>query len=193
MSCTNNKFARVLLSLTIVFTLVLLAASSAHATIVGAQSFGDELAGGRITVTYSSGAVAAAPIVAGGPGQGMASVPSMFDFSVTGDTFLADWMLTNTSSFDSIQLVEFDLTGTTSPGSPAAPGPHSPGVLFDDGRPAFETPNGFAGRAGAQQVNVGLPLIINSFELDPWLDPMNNGDEWVKEAIEYEGFDLVLT
>jgi len=91
-------------------------------------------------------------------------------------------------------VVEFDLTGTTSPGSPAFPGPHSPGVLFDDGKPIpNDTPNGFAGRAGAVQVNPSPPFIFNSFEVTPWGDPINAGDEFVGEVIEYEGFGPGLT
>jgi MYXO-CTERM domain-containing protein len=159
---------------------------------VGAASFGDEMAGGRISVTYSSGAVSAASITAGGVNTGVASVANFFDFSVSGDTFVADWMLTNTTSNDEIILVEIDLSTTTSPGSPAAPGPHTPGILFDDdSKPS--TANGFAGRFGAVQVNVGIPTIIASFEMNLWGDVMNEGDEFTFEAIEYREFFPGLT
>ena len=43
------------------------------------------------------------------------------------------------------------------------------------------------------QVNVGSPIILNSFELDPWLDAMNAGDEFLSEHIEYEDFRPGLT
>jgi hypothetical protein len=166
-------------------------ASQAEATIVGAQSFGNELAGGRILVTFAQTGVQAAPIVVGGPGEGTANVPNAFTFSVTGDTFLADWTLRNDTTFDTILLVEFDLTGTMSQPDPNGP-VFSPGVLFDDNT-LPSTPNSFAGRQGAVQVNVGAPLIINSFEHVPWVDAMNLGDEWVHETIEYLGFGPLLT
>jgi len=167
-------------------------AENSRATIVGAQSFGDELAGGRIIVTFAQQGPHAAPITVGGPGQGIASLPNLFSFSVKGDTFLADWNLTNDTTFDTIEIVEFDLSGTVSNGSPAFPGPHSPGVLFDDGT-SPSTPNGFAGRKGAVQVNVGVPIIFDSFEVTPWTDPMNAGDEYVGEILRYEGFGPLLT
>jgi hypothetical protein len=166
-------------------------ASQAEATIVGAQSFGNELAGARISVTFAQFGVRTATVVPGGPGQGTATDAGFFSFSVTGDTFLADWNLRNDTTSDIIRLVEIDLTGTMSQPDPNGP-VFSPGVLFDDNS-IPSTPNGFAGRQGAVQVNVGLPFIINSFESVPWADPMNTGDEWVHETIEYEGFGPLLT
>ena len=166
-------------------------AENSHATIVGAQSDGDELAGGRILVTFAQQGLRAAPIVAGSPGQGTASLPGLFTFSVTGDTFLADWSLRNDTTFDIIRLVEFDLAGTSSQPDPNGP-IHSPGVLFDDNT-IPSTPDGFAGRKGAAQVNAGAPFITNSFEVNPWTDAMNTGDEWVGEVIEYEAFGPGLT
>ncbi len=79
---------RLLIALALLTALSL--ACTSHATIVGAKSFGDELAGGRILVTFAQQGLQAAPIVAGGADQGVASLPNLFDFSVTGDTFLAD-------------------------------------------------------------------------------------------------------
>ena len=192
MSREAKKIGKNILVVTMATLFSLSLAQYSQATIVGAQSFGDELAGGRIIVTFAQQGAHAAPIVAGAPGQGIASLGGLFSFSVQGDTFLADWRLKNETSFDDILVVEFDLTGTTSPGSPAAPGPHSPGVLFDDNNPS-STPNSFAGRKGAVQVNPGLPIIFNSFEINPWTDPMNAGDEYVGEIIEYEGFGPGLT
>lgn len=165
-----------------------LVASQCQATIVGAQSFGNELAGGRITVTYASGNVQAAPIVVGAPDEGTASVLNFFTFSVSGDTFLNEWKLSNDTTGDVIRLVEFDLTGTTATDPNGVI--HSPGVLFDDGS-SPSTLNGFAGRSGAQYV--AGPAILNSLEQAPWLDAMNLGDEFVKEFIEYGNFGPGLT
>lgn len=191
MCFTSRKTFTLALFVTSVFAFGMVVNQS-HATIVGAQSFGDELAGARIVVTFAQQGAQATNIVAGGPGVGLATLPSLFDFSVSGDTFLSDWRLTNTTTFDTIESVLFDLSGTTSPGSLAFPGPHSPGVLFDDGS-LPSTANGFAGRAGAIQVNPGSPVILNSFEDTLWADAMNAGDEWIRETIEYEDFGPGLT
>lgn len=166
--------------------------STAGATVVGAQSYGDELAGARITVHFAQSGVRAATVVAGGPQQGTANDPGFFSFNVTGDTFLANWELRNDTTFDFISLVEFDLTGTSSQPDPNGP-VHSPGVLFDDNS-ILSTDFSYAGRQGAVQVNAGAPIIIASFEQAPqWADPMNAGDEWVRESIEYEGFGPLMT
>jgi hypothetical protein len=164
-----------------------------HATIVGAQSFGDEMAGARIDVFFQTSGLQSAVVTPGLPGQGIASVPGFFDFGVTGDTYLADWQLRNTTTFDTILRVEFDLSNTSSPGSPAFPGPHTPGILFDNN--AFpSTPNSYAGRFAAMQVNVGAPFIVASGELIPlWGDPMNLGDQFIREQLSYQGFGPGLT
>jgi hypothetical protein len=167
-------------------------AAVAQATIVGAQSFGDEMVGTRVDVFFAQSGLRSALVAAGAPGQGVAGVPGFFDFSVSGDTFLANWQLTNTTTFDNILRVLFDTSGTTSPGSPADPGPHTPGILFDDNS-VPSTLNGYAGRQGAVQVNVGAPLIINSFEAIPWTNASNLGDEFTQEEITYEGFRPGLT
>jgi hypothetical protein len=158
-------------------------AENSHATIIGAQSTGDQLAGGRIRVTFLQSVTQFATIVVGGPEHGTATSPGFFTFNVKGDTFLSDWTLKNDTTFDHILLVEFDLTGTMSQDLNGTI--HSPGVLFDDNSMP-STPDSFAGRQGA--VHVAGPVILNSFELDPWGDVMNLGDEWVVEDIEYVGF-----
>ncbi len=186
MSRELKKTGRWTLIFSVAALLAICSANISHATIVGAASFGDDLAGGRLTVTYSSGAVSAAPITVGGIATGVASVAGFFDFSVSGDTFAAPWRLRNNTANDEIILVEIDLSATTSPG------PNTPGVLFDDGS-APSTLNGLAGRAGAVQLNVGAPFIINSFELNLWGDAMNLGDEYLTEHIEYREFFPGLT
>ena len=159
-----------------------------QATIVGAQSFGDELDGARITVTFAQQGAQSTTINASGPATGSASLPNLFSFEVSGDTFLNTWKLSNDTTFDIIRLVEFDLTGTQSTDPNGVI--YSPGVLFDDGT-SPSTPDGFAGRAGAQYVSG--PLILNSFESVPWADPMNTGDEFVRETIEYSNFGPLQT
>ena len=161
---------------------------NSHATIVGAQSTGDQLVGGRIKVTFATSPVQFATITVGGPEHGTATAAGFFTFNVKGDTFLADWNLRNDTTFDEIILVEFDLAGTTSQDPNGTI--HSPGILFDDNT-APSTPDSFAGRIGA--VHVSGPIIFNSFEVTPWGDPMNLGDEWVGEVLEYDGFGPLMT
>ncbi len=190
----NNRtnFARTCFLMVAASLILFFAAGTSRATIVGAQSFGDEMVGAEIDVFFLNSGLQSAVVTAGLPGQGIASVPGFFDFSVTGDTFLADWQLTNTTTFDTILRVLIDLSNTTSPGSPEAPGPHTPGILFDDNS-APSTLNGFAGRQGAVQVNVGAPFIVNSFEAILWPDAMNLGDEYLQEEISYQNFGPQLT
>jgi hypothetical protein len=180
----GQTVAAVTLTCLLMFSL----ADNSHATIIGAQSTGDQLAGGRIRVTFLQSVTQFATIVVGGPEHGTATSPGFFTFNVKGDTFLADWNLRNDTTFDDIILVEFDLTGTMSQDPNGTI--HSPGVLFDDNTPA-STPDSFAGRKGA--VHVSGPFIFNSFEVTPWGDPMNLGDEWVGEVLEYDGFGPLMT
>lgn len=172
----QSQKGHVFLQSTLAILLAVAFANTSHATIVGAQSFGNELAGGKITVTYLDNSMHTETIQDGGGTLGFVNAPGFFDFKVDGDTFLADWSLTNNND-NIILLVEFDLTDA--------------GVLFDDGS-LPDTMNGFAGRAGAVQQNVGFPTINNSFETAPWADPMNAGDEYVKETIEYLSQDFRL-
>lgn len=188
----RGNFRRICFVLAAASLMVFFAASTSRATIVGAQSSGDEMVGAEISVFFQNSGLQSALVTAGLPGQGIASAPGFFSFSVTGDTFLADWQLTNNTTFDTILRVLIDLSNTTSPGSQEAPGPHTPGILFDDNS-APSTPNGFAGRQGAVQVNVGAPFIVNAIEAALWPDAMNLGDEYLQEEITYQGFGPLLT
>ena len=188
----KNQHAKSLIVLVTLFLIAMLAGNTAQATAVGAASFGDEMVNARISVSFQQSGIQAATVVAGAPGEGVASVPGFFDFSVAGDTFLADWKLTNTTTFDFIDLVLIDLSATSSPGSPAAPGPHVPGILFDDNS-IPSTMDSFAGRKGAVQVNAGAPFIIMSGEVVAWGDVMNAGDEFIQEEIFYEAFGPGMT
>lgn len=147
--------------------------TSAQATIVGAQAHGDDLAGGTISVQFTNLGLVTVPIVVGGPDTGIAGVPNQFVFSVSGDTYVANWRLSNLTTFDTIETVRFNLATSAS--------------LFDDGS-LPDTDFGFAGRQGAVQVNAGAPFIIFSNELILWPDPMNQGDEYLVEIIQYRGF-----
>jgi hypothetical protein len=188
----RSNFGRICFVLAAATLIMFFAASTSRATIVGAQSFGDEMVGAEIDVFFQNSGPLSAVVAAGLPGQGVATLPGFFSFSVTGDTFLADWQLTNLTTFDTILRVLIDLSNTTSPGSPEAPGPHIPGILFDNNA-APSTPNGFAGRQGAVQVNVGAPFIVNSIEAALWGDAMNLGDEFLQEEISYQNFGPLLT
>ncbi len=177
MLCSNDRFGRMFFALALTALSVTFVANHSYATVVGAQADGDDLAGASITVTYGGGGTHTEPILAGAPGQGVVAAPGFFDFSVTGDTFVSEWMLTNLND-DFILLVEFDLSGSNS--------------LFDSGI-GLNTFNGFAGRAGAVQTNVGAPTIVNSFESNLWPDAMNvGGDEYLEETIEYLNQDFRL-
>ena len=189
MTCFSGKIGRTVAAVALTCLLMFSLAENSRATIIGAQSTGDQLAGGRILVTFVGQGVKSTTIVMGGPGQGTASLAGLFTFSVTGDTFLANWSLINNSSFDSIDTVEFDLSGTISEDPNG--NIHTPGVLFDDGT-SPSTPDGFAGLKGAVQINVGSPMIFNSFEKTLWADDMNEGDEFVGEVIEYEDFGPLM-
>jgi hypothetical protein len=158
--------------------LTLAFSSPVFAVVVGAQAAGHHLAGARITVFFAQQGPQHAVIAAGGIGTGMAVLPGLFDFSVTGDTFLADWKITNLTTFDLIRRVEFDLSTSIS--------------LFDDGT-LPDTDFGYAGRAGAVQVNPGAPFIIASGEGNLWPDIDNAGDEYLAEFIDYSNFGPGMT
>lgn len=153
-------------------SLLFAAAQDSQAVIVGAQSYGDELAGAKITVNFDTTGARDMIIGAGAPQQGLALDAGWFRFSVTGDTFLADWTLDNLSN-ESINSVLFDLSGSN--------------VLFDDGS-LPDTPNSYAGRAGAVQVNVSPPDLLSSGEFTLWPDVDNAGDEYLEEFIEFANF-----
>ncbi len=91
----HQQFGQIVAAVALTSLLLFSLTENSHATLVGAQSTGDQLAGGRILVTFVSQGVKSTTIVMGGPDQGTASLPDFFTFSVTGDTFLANWTLIN--------------------------------------------------------------------------------------------------
>lgn len=173
------RINRVFVQCLVASCVLLCHADFSNATIVGAKALGSDLAGGSITVNFAQQGPITEPIVVGPAAQeGSASNGGNFQFSVIGDTFLANWRLDNLTTFDTIRSVIFDLRNSQS--------------LFDDGTTP-DTMNGFAGRAGAVQVNAGNPFIIASGEIFPWADAMNAGDEYQGEEIFYEGFGPLTT
>ena len=170
---------------------ITLAGRQSQAITVGAHSFGNDLAGAEINILFAQSGLQTAMIAEGLPDQGVASVSSFFDFSVTGHTWFNTWHLTNTTDFDTILSVEIDLSNTTSPGFRGS-GPHSPGILFDITRPGLRrgTWRSNGGREGAHRVSG--PRILSSVESIPWAEP-NEGDLFIREEINYRDFGPGLT
>ncbi len=164
------------------------AAGAAHAQPIFSAASGSDLAGGTLTIKWLTPAgfvFTSAGIVVGGAAEGMATVPApggagSAGFSVDGDTFIADWSLTNSSTNSQFFICGalFDLTGTFS--------------LFDDdfGGAAAGTPVGLEGVGGVVYLAASTaPMQVIAFESDPWLGGFlpNVGDMYWKEGIEWAG------
>jgi len=141
----------------------------ASATIVDTRSTGTELSTAVLSVKFKTAGVKST-LVQSGPAveQGSANLAGFFSFSVTGETFLNRWILRNLTTSDFIESAVFDLTTTS--------------ALFDDGSMP-DTPNGDVGRKGISLPEGAIPT--NSFEHVRWTDPMNKGDEYLKETLEW--------
>jgi hypothetical protein len=146
-------------------------------------AFGNDLAGGLLSITWADlqggpigqtsapiigigvtgqARVLAPPLPTGGPG-GLAF------FTVTGDTFVADWILQNQSNYR-IHSAIFNLHGSNS--------------LFDnDFWPS--TADSFAGRLGAVYNGIlsTAPSHLDATEFDPWADALNTGDMFHQQRI----------
>jgi hypothetical protein len=133
------------------------------------------MAGGFVTVTFFGGPMATGPLIAGGTGA-TATFPGSFLFSVTGDTFTADWTLTNLDSGPAARAitgVAIDLTMSK--------------ALFDnDSTPS--TPVSLAGVAGAASLTG--PPILGAAEVNPWTDPANLGDMFRGQTFGFGGGGL---
>ncbi|CAN1212314.1 hypothetical protein TUMEXPCC7403_19050 [Tumidithrix helvetica PCC 7403] len=103
-------------------------ASSAQAAsitgITGFQTFGDQMTGMQVKVTYTDNSTSSAVWAATGAGSGGAST-SDWSLSQTGDTFGGDWTFINTGSKTISSLFINAITGSTvfdqtdpSPGTP---------------------------------------------------------------------------
>ena len=161
---------------------LLLLAAPGRADLVGSLATGDQMAGGTLYVTFSTAGVLSAPIVAGGPGQGMTVAnAAFFTFSVTGDTFTHVWTLTNNTAVgaggDTITSILFDLAGSIS--------------LFDNSPDSADTstwgtPDSEKGRPGAVMCpTCSGPLWTAAAELVPWSNPINTGDMFVQERVTW--------
>lgn len=158
-------------------------AGAAHAQPLLSAAFGDDLAGGTLTIEwgFTGGGVAgitSAPIVAFGATGGMSTVPAPLGggsalFTVDGDTFASDWSLTNGSGQFIICAATFNLNDTLS--------------LFDDdlGGVLGGTPFGLDGVDDVTFLPIPstAPMQVAAFEFDAWADPSNVGDMYWQETI----------
>lgn len=145
--------------------------SPAFGMLIDSVGTGDELAGATLTVNFQNAGMIIAPILAAPAQTGTATVPNMFTFSVSGDTFNNIWRLQNLTTGDTILSANFNLAGSIS--------------LFDDNSNP-STPNSAAGRAGA--VFAAGPAITASAEAMPWPDIQNLGDMYLQENIFWANF-----
>lgn len=146
--------------------LVLFASFSASADPIQFTAFGNQLAGGRITVFFSDGTVILKPLIAMPNQTGGAEQAGLFKFTVTGETFGADWTLTNDNPKFFITQVQIDLRGSIS--------------LFDDDS-VPSTPDSADGVQGVSR-NMG-PVETLSVEFVPWPSRQNLGDMFQVERI----------
>jgi len=141
----------------------------ASATIVDSRSEGDDLSTAILTVTFTTAGAKSTNVRAGpAADEGSATLAGFFSFSVIGETLLNRWTLRNLTADDFIESAVFDLSATS--------------ALFDDGSTP-DTPNGAIGVKGA--TNFAGVKHTNAFEHVPWPDPMNLGDEYLKETLEW--------
>ncbi len=161
---------------------------ASNASVVDFTAYGDQLAGGRLTIDFMPGPGApiitvSAPIFAFAPGHGRAIIPDPFGsplpgaiFDCNGETGMTLWTLENLSDA-SIVRAFFDLTNSIS--------------LFDDDS-IPSTPNSALGRVGVlyDPMNSTAPPEIFSAELGLWADAKNAGDMYTGEVINWPFPDL---
>jgi hypothetical protein len=165
---------------------LMLAVRTSHATTINHVADASDLVGAEISVTFAQSGLQTATVALGSEGQAIASIAGSFDFSTNGG-WESQWRLKNSTSFDTILSVQIDLSNTTSLGTVVEPGPHTPGTLFDtSGSPS--TLKSRHGRPGVKQHNRRGPSVVSSFETMPWEDPMNMGDMFIREIINYQNF-----
>jgi hypothetical protein len=155
--------------------------STANANDLNFMAFGDQLAGGRLTIDWMPGPGAGvitltAPIFAVGPGHGRAILPDPFGnpfpgaiFDMIGDSSVGDWRLENLADATIISAT-FDLNGSIS-------------LFDDDSNPS--TPGSAAGLNDVQfnAVLSTAPQEIGANEFGPWLQAKNTGDMFHQETI----------
>jgi hypothetical protein len=148
--------------------LLLFLSLPASADTIQTLAFGDQLAGGRITVSFGDGTVISQVIMATPGRTGNAGQLGLYSFNVMGETFGAIWTLANLNPNQAITMVEFNLAGTIS--------------LFDDNSNP-STPESDIGRAGVTRVQG--PVEVLSVEFNPWPNPQNLGDMFLGERITW--------
>jgi hypothetical protein len=161
---------------------VFVLAAPGWATLVTSLGTGAQLAGGTVTVTFTSGGpITTALIIDNGGGQGLATAADgSFTFSVTGNTFTHPWTLTNNTVGNPITSVLFDLRGSVSlfdtTADNAVCGPEGPTY----GCGTFDSSTGEPGA-----LRISGPTITSSFEILAWPDPSNLGDMFFQERINW--------
>lgn len=156
--------------------------SVSNANVVQFTAFGDQLAGGRLTIDFMPGPGAplitvSAPIMAVGPGHGRAILPDPFGnpfpgaiFDCIGETFSTLWSLENFADA-SIVRAHFDLAGSIS-------------LFDDDSNPStFDSSVGVAG-VFYNAASTAPPHVFAG-ELNPWGDPKNLGDMFLEQVIAW--------
>lgn len=179
----NPRNSRVVSVRTLVATAALVgSASVASAANIDSLAFGNQLAGGTLTVTWVPGPGAPAITTTGiimvsGVDSAVAFVPDPFGnpmpgatFRIAGDTFSATWSLVNNADAFIIEAL-FDLANTIS-------------VFDDDSNP--DTPGSFSGRNNVVfQPTSTAPMEIFADELGPWAGAKNAGDLYTREVIQW--------
>ncbi|MBX3386360.1 MAG: PEP-CTERM sorting domain-containing protein [Phycisphaeraceae bacterium] len=158
-------------------------ASMAQSAIVQATAFGDQMAGGTLTVTWVPGPggpllTTSAIIQVGGVDSAIALLPDPFGnpgpgaiFRMTGDTFIGDWFLENLADAFIVRA-EFDLSTSIS--------------VFDNDLIA-DTPGSGLGRLGVvyQPIPSTAPMEIASGEFNLWGGAKNAGDLYTHQFIDW--------
>lgn len=161
---------------------------ASSANVVQFTAFGDQLAGGVLTIDFMPGPGApvitvSAPIFVAGPGHGRAIIPDPFGnpfpgaiFDCIGETFSTLWSLENFADA-SIVRAHFDLSNSIS-------------LFDDDSNPStFDSSVGVAGVIynGASTA----PPHIFAGEFNPWADAKNLGDMFLEQVIVWPLPDAV--
>jgi hypothetical protein len=175
--------------------LVILVTTPAFAVHVRSKAFGHELAGGSIRVHYSAIFPGGVPLETGNvtysllgdplTQTGYAPVDPNFTFSVSGDTYEATWMLTNTTAPAAdplavyISKVTFDLRPSL--------GGILPSLFDDDSLPS--TPRSALGILGIIPMGGTGPAPASAVELDQTWPPslVNLGDMYGITTLTWGG------
>lgn len=174
---------------------ILVFAPTAQAKVVDSTNYGDELAGGLLSVHFSFIPVGGGPLetgtvtatIVGDPltHTGSFTDPTFpFAFSVSGETFSALWTLTNTTApgvdpfVEYISKIEIDLRPSR--------GGIDPSLFDNDSLPS--TPFSGAGVLGVvPDVSSTGPAPTSAVESLPWTDASNLGDMYGMETLTWTG------